>query len=194
MCQVFLPSHGGTLCANPHLTIHLHIPFSTMKFSTFSCLAALLLPSIVTAQLSGSVGPTTTRVAKRTKVCNVLSYGGVASLTSRIGPHLASAFAACASGGTGKSKCFEQIDTSSNNHSVCPPPGNYGMSTWVTLSGGTAWALQLDGIIYRVGTAGGNMIFIEHTTDFEMYSSTSKGAMGYGYVFHAGKILQVRQL
>lgn len=36
------------------------------------------------------------------------------------------------------------------------------------------------------------MIFIEHTTDFEMYSSTSKGAMqGYGYVFHAGKILQV---
>jgi len=30
------------------------------------------------------------------------------------------------------------------------------------------------------------MIFIEHTTDFEFYSSTSKGAVqGYGYVFHA---------
>jgi rhamnogalacturonan hydrolase len=161
-----------------------------MKLSAFSCLAALLLPSIVTEQLSGSVGPTTTRTAKRTKVCNVLSYGGVASLTSDIGPPLASAFAACASGGTGKSKCCEQIETSCNTHSVCPP-GNYGMSTWVTLSGGTTWALQLDGIIYRVGTAGGNMIFIEHTTDFEMYSSTSKGALqGYGYVFHAGKILQ----
>jgi rhamnogalacturonan hydrolase len=30
------------------------------------------------------------------------------------------------------------------------------------------------------------MIFIEHTTDFEFYSSTSEGAVqGYGYVFHA---------
>lgn len=29
------------------------------------------------------------------------------------------------------------------------------------------------------------MIFIEHTTDFEMYSSTSSGAIqGYGYTFH----------
>ena len=75
---------------------------------------------------------------------------------------------------------------------VYVPRGNYRMSTWVTLSGGTAWALQVDGIIYRVGTAGGNMIFIEHTTDFEIYSSTSKAAMqGYGYVFQAGKILQV---
>jgi len=32
------------------------------------------------------------------------------------------------------------------------------------------------------------MIFVEHTTDFEFFSSTSAGAMqGYGYVFHAGK-------
>jgi rhamnogalacturonan hydrolase len=62
------------------------------------------------------------------------------------------------------------------------------MSTWVTLSGGSAWAFQLDGVIYRVGTAGGNMIFIEHTTDFEFYSSTSGGAIqGNGYVFHAGE-------
>ena len=30
------------------------------------------------------------------------------------------------------------------------------------------------------------MIFIEHTTDFELYSSTSAGAMqGLGYVFHS---------
>jgi hypothetical protein len=29
---------------------------------------------------------------------------------------------------------------------------------------------------------------IQHTTDFEMYSSTSKGAIqGYGYVYHASK-------
>lgn len=41
-------------------------------------------------------------------------------------------------------------------------------------------------------TASGNMIFIEHTTDFEMFSSTSAGAVqGYGYTFHAGKFLNL---
>ncbi len=108
-----------------------------MKFTGLSLLAAIVLPSFAAAQLSGSVGPTTTRAAKRAvKVCNVLNYGGVASQTSDIGPPLASAFVACKSGGT-----------------VYVPPGNYGMSTWVTLSGGNAWALQLDGIIYRTGYA-----------------------------------------
>ena len=59
------------------------------------------------------------------------------------------------------------------------------MSTWVTLKSGTAVSINLDGIIYRTGTGAGNMIFVEHTTDFEMYSSTSKGAVqGYGYEFH----------
>jgi rhamnogalacturonan hydrolase len=72
-----------------------------MKFTILSYFAALLLPSLVTAQLSGSVGPTTTRASKRTKVCNVLNYGGVASKTSDVGPAIASAFAACKSGGTG---------------------------------------------------------------------------------------------
>jgi len=55
----------------------------------------------------------------------------------------------------------------------------------VTFSGGNGWALQLDGVITRTGTDGGNMIFVEHGTDFEMFSSTGKGAMqGNGYVFH----------
>lgn len=40
----------------------------------------------------------------------------------------------------------------------------------------------------RNRTASGNMIFVEHTTDFEFFSSTSAGAIqGYGYTFHAGK-------
>lgn len=74
-----------------------------MKFTSISYLCALLLPSLVVAQLSGSVGPLTSRAAKRaTKVCNVLNYGGVASKTSDVGPAVASAFAACKSGGTGK--------------------------------------------------------------------------------------------
>ena len=81
-----------------------------MKFSILSFLAALLVPSLVTAQLSGSVGPTTTRASKRTKVCNVLDYGGVASKTSDIGPPIASAFAACKSGGTGKLPPLDQYD------------------------------------------------------------------------------------
>lgn len=43
--------------------------------------------------------------------------------------------------------------------------------------------------LLRGRTAGGNMIFVQHSTDFEMYSSTSKGAIqGYGYVFHKGQI------
>lgn len=58
------------------------------------------------------------------------------------------------------------------------------MATWQTLSGGSGWAIQLDGIIYRTGTAGGHMIIVENTSDFEFFSSTSKGAIqGYGYVF-----------
>lgn len=65
------------------------------------------------------------------------------------------------------------------------PPGDYALENWVTLSGGSAWALQLDGIIYRTGTDGGNMVMIEHGTDFELFSSTGKGAIqGYGYIFH----------
>ena len=61
-----------------------------------------MLPTLVSGQLSGHVGPTTTREAKRSKkVCNVLDYGGVASKTSDIGPPIASAFAACKTGGTG---------------------------------------------------------------------------------------------
>jgi rhamnogalacturonan hydrolase len=73
-----------------------------MKFTILSLLGGLLLPTLVVAQLSGHVGPTTTREAKRSKkVCNVLDYGGTASKTSDIGPPISSAFAACKSGGTG---------------------------------------------------------------------------------------------
>lgn len=74
-----------------------------MKLSNFLAFVVTCLPVLVTAQLSGSVGPLTSRAAKRaTKVCNVLNYGGVASKTADIGPPLASAFAACKTGGTGE--------------------------------------------------------------------------------------------
>lgn len=129
-----------------------------------------LLPALVVGQLSGSVGPLTTVATKTAKkTCNVLNYGAKADKTTDLGPPLQSAFAACKSGGV-----------------IIIPSGDYAMATWQTLNGGSGWALQLDGIIYRTGTAGGNMIMIEHATDVEVFSSTSKGAMqGLGYILHA---------
>lgn len=133
-------------------------------FATFS-----LLASIVSAQLSGSVGPLTSVSAKKAvNVCDVTSYGAKADNSTDLGAALTSAFNACKSGGL-----------------VYVPSGNYALNTFVTLSGGSAWALQIDGIIYRGEYAGGNMIFIEHSTDFELFSSTSKGAIqGNGYLYH----------
>ena len=124
----------------------------------------------VNAQLSGKVGPTTPVASKQAKkTCSVLDFGAKADKSTDIGPAITKAFAACKSGGV-----------------VVIPSGEYAMATWVTLSGGTGWALQLDGIIYRIGTAGGNMIAITGGSDFEFFSSTGKGAIqGNGYEIHA---------
>ncbi|KAF2705800.1 glycoside hydrolase family 28 protein [Pleomassaria siparia CBS 279.74] len=132
--------------------------------------AVALLPAVVVGQLSGKVGPLTTHAAKTAKkTCSVLDYGAKADKSTDIGPPLAAAWAACKTGGT-----------------VVVPSGDYAMNTWVTLSGGSAWALQLDGVIYRTGTAGGNMIFVGAVDDFELFSSTGKGAIqGNGYEIHA---------
>lgn len=139
---------------------------------TFTLLLTVHLsiaPHAVQAQLQGRVGPTTSTASKRAaKVCSVLDYGATASKSSDIGPALVAAFAACKTGGT-----------------VYVPPGEYGMSTWASLSGGQGWALQMDGVIYRTGTAGGHMIYIEKAKDVEIYSSTSQGAIqGNGFEYH----------
>ena len=128
-----------------------------------------ILPTLVVGQLSGTVGPLTSHATKASKkTCNVLNYGAVADKSTDLGPAITKAFAACKTGGV-----------------VVIPSGDYALKTWVTLSGGSAWAIQLDGTIYRTGTTAGNMIFIEHTSDFELFSSTSKGAIqGNGYTFH----------
>jgi rhamnogalacturonan hydrolase len=133
-------------------------------------IALSLLLSTVSAQLTKSVGPLTKTSAKRSvKQCNVLDYGAKADKSTDLAPGLTAAFNACKSGGV-----------------VIIPSGNYALAAWVTLSGGNAWALQLDGMIYRNAATGGNMIFIEHTTDFELFSSTSSGGMqGLGYQYHA---------
>ncbi|KAK5120796.1 hypothetical protein LTR85_005862 [Meristemomyces frigidus] len=132
---------------------------------------ASLLPACL-AQLASTleypVGPLTHSSAKRAvKLCDVTKYG---NHTTDLGPSLLAAFNACKAGGV-----------------VNIPRGIHQMSTFVTLSGGNAWAINLEGTIERAGnTSGGNMIAIESTTDFELYSSNGKGAIqGYGYQFLA---------
>jgi len=130
--------------------------------------SAPLLPSVL-AQLNASTGPLTTPDTKRcVKVCDVTDYGAVADGTTDLGPPLYAAFNACATGGV-----------------VDIPAGTYTMSTFVTLSGGEGWALNLEGTIERAGNVStGNMIAIDSSRDFEFYSANGKGAIqGYGYRF-----------
>ncbi|KAF2685414.1 glycoside hydrolase family 28 protein [Lentithecium fluviatile CBS 122367] len=142
-----------------------------MRASSITFSAVALLPAVL-GQLSGSVGPLTTTTSKAAKTCDVTKYGAKADKTTDLGPPLQSAWAACASGGT-----------------VVIPTGDYAMSTWVTLKNGKKVAIQLDGVIYRTGTANGNMIMVRDTSDFEMFSSTGKGAIqGLGYEFHKNDV------
>ncbi|KAK3640495.1 hypothetical protein LTR56_011833 [Elasticomyces elasticus] len=134
--------------------------------------ASATIAALVAAQsadITGSVGPLTSIALKQAvKTCDITDYGAKADGKTDISSALTDAFTACKSGGV-----------------VVIPTGNYALGIWVSLSGGNAWALQLDGTILRTGTAGGNMIMIQHGTDFELFSSTGKGAMqGYGYEYH----------
>ncbi|KAG9228983.1 hypothetical protein BJ875DRAFT_476097 [Amylocarpus encephaloides] len=68
------------------------------------------------------------------KICSVLDYGGVSSKREDVVPAIVGGWAACKSSGL-----------------VCIPTGDYDMATWVTLSGGTAVSICLEGAIYRAG-------------------------------------------
>lgn len=140
-----------------------------MSVFTKVFLVALLF-SLAQAQLSGTVGPLTSRSTKASKmVCNVEDYGAVSGDTSvDLGAALADAWAACKSGGL-----------------VWIPSGDWYMSTAVTLDDGSATAVQLDGIIYRNGDISGDeMILIENGDDVEFFSGNSEGAIqGYGYEY-----------
>ncbi|KAH8650915.1 pectin lyase fold/virulence factor [Tricladium varicosporioides] len=138
-----------------------------MTFKFFSCVLVLqLLPFLINAQLSGKVGPLTTYTSKATKkTCNVLNYGAKADNATDLGPPLLAAWEACKVGGL-----------------VYIPSGIYAMSTWVSLSGGSKSAVQLDGTIVRASDTGGHMIIFADCNDLEFFSGTSKGAIqGYGY-------------
>ena len=73
-------------------------------FQTLSAIAAAvsLLSTCCSAQLSGSVGPTTSTASKAAKkICNVLNYGAVADKSTDLGPALYAAWEACNTGGIG---------------------------------------------------------------------------------------------
>ncbi|EFX03047.1 rhamnogalacturonase a precursor [Grosmannia clavigera kw1407] len=137
--------------------------------SVRALLASALLAAGSMAQLTGSVGPLTTSAQKAAvKVCNILDYGGVASVDTDNGAAITAAWSACASGGQ-----------------VYIPAGDYGLATWVSLKHGTGVSINIEGTIHRTGTGGGNMIFIQLSTDLEIYSATSTGAIqALGYEFH----------
>ncbi|KAG9002187.1 hypothetical protein FRB94_013194 [Tulasnella sp. JGI-2019a] len=129
--------------------------------------SSTLVQAAVQWPLTAAVGPTTTTAAKRAVICNVLNYGGTIG-SADIGPAILSAFTNC-------------VKTAASA-TLYIPPGSYNMETWVTLDDGSHWALQLDGVIYRASTTGGHMIIIQNANDFEMFSSTSAGAIqGLGY-------------
>lgn len=125
-----------------------------MFFKSLGLLATLSLPSIVSAQLASgySIGPLTSSDAKwAVKVCDVTKYGAVADLSTDLGPPLLAAFTACAGGGIGECFSASFFFKERSQFEVNIPLGNYAMATWVTLSGGTAWGINLEGVIYRTG-------------------------------------------
>jgi rhamnogalacturonan hydrolase len=142
-----------------------------MKLSLSSFLGVVLLLGTAAAQLSGRVGPTTTREQKAAKkICNILQYGGQASKAFDNGPAFAQAWSACKTGGQ-----------------IYIPPGDYGLATWLDVSGGRGMSVNLEGVFHRISsaTAGGNMFAFSNTDDFEFYSANSKGAIqGYGWERH----------
>lgn len=130
-----------------------------------------LVPKLIQAQLSGTVGPLTSSSAKAAiKTCNITdtTYGAIADGATDISTALDSAFDDCGTGGL-----------------IVIPAGDYALANWVEMSGGSAFAIQLDGTILRTGTATGNLLSIASSSDFELFSSTGLGAIqGYGYEYH----------
>jgi hypothetical protein len=104
-----------------------------MLSSTFAALAlgVSCLP-VVVGQLTGPVGPLTP-LAKKTSICNVLDYGGVADNATNIAPAIHKAFAECVLDHPGSV--------------LYVPNGQYLLTESIVLYNATNWAFQLDGLI-----------------------------------------------
>ncbi|KAJ5786800.1 CAZyme family GH28 [Penicillium pulvis] len=101
-----------------------------MKFTSFILLP--LLSSITLGQLIGPVGPTTD-LQDKTIECNILDYGAVADNKTDISTALETVFSDCVRKNPGSR--------------LIVPEGEYLIERGVTLSNGTNWAFQLDGLI-----------------------------------------------
>ena len=169
LLRLFAPLLFGSFTSLLSLQRNIFTNSFNMFYKTLSTVFFAALAAAQSANLQGAVGPLTSISQKKAiKTCDITAYGAKADGKSDISSAINGAFSDCSSGGV-----------------VVIPSGDYALANWVTLSGGNGWGLQLDGTISRTGTAGGNMIFIEHGSDFEMFSSTGKGAIqGNGYVFH----------
>lgn len=144
-----------------------------MTLSTSFLVATYLLSitNSVHAQLTGSVGPLTSVSDKAAvKTCNVLDYGASSDNTTDVGQPIIDAFADCGSGGL-----------------IYVPEGDYLLKNWVSLENGSAWAIQLDGVLYRDSSPSSQsyMFEISGGSDFELFSSNATGAIqGSGYLYH----------
>ncbi|KAJ5658402.1 RGase C [Penicillium longicatenatum] len=139
-----------------------------MLQKTFSVLLPLGI-SLVNADLSGTVGPTSSFVHKAdVMLCDVTDYG--ASSSADFGPAFTSAWDACAEAGGGL---------------VYIPPGEYPISTGVNVKDADDMAVQWDGTVYRDGDVSGDYFFsFTNLVNFELFSGNSKGALqGYGYEY-----------
>jgi rhamnogalacturonan hydrolase len=134
-------------------------------------LRQLLIASLVStaaSQLSNPVGPTTDAATKGSnKVCDITDYGAEDGSDDDVGPAISDAWEDCKAGGL-----------------VYIPPGSYALQSNVKLSGGSSSAVQWDGTIYRDAELEDHMFYFQDSTDFELFSGNSEGALqGYGYEY-----------
>ncbi|RDH17546.1 pectin lyase-like protein [Aspergillus niger ATCC 13496] len=144
-----------------------------MTWSTSFLVATSLLSIInsVHAQLTGSVGPLTSVIDKAAvKTCNVCDYGASSDNTTGVGQPIIDAFTDCGSGGL-----------------IHVPEGDYLLKDWVSSENGSAWSIQLDGVLHwdSSPSAQSYIFAITGGSDSELSSSNATGAIqGSGYLYH----------
>lgn len=104
-----------------------------MKLLFGAALLGALLPLHATAQLIGPVGATTP-LSEKTHICNVLDYGARNDNTTDVASAFEAAFTQCVIPNPGIARLYV-------------PQGQYLLNRSLTLSNGTGWALQLEGLV-----------------------------------------------
>jgi rhamnogalacturonan hydrolase len=103
-----------------------------MDFTTTLLLVILLFTWPSLSQLIGPVG-VTTPLHEKTRVCNILDYGGVPNNYTDVSLSI--------------HRAFEECIKPQPKSRLVVPRGNYLLRQSIVLSNGTNWAFQLDGLI-----------------------------------------------